>query len=520
MSESLKLISPVDGSVYAERPVARDAEIEAALSSARGRAAEWKTVPVAERARYMLAFVDALLAMNDDVTVELAWQMGRPVRYGGEKGGVEERVRAMVAIAEEALGRITRRRRQASAATSRASRSASCMVIAPWNYPYLTAVNTIVPGLMAGNAVILKHAAQTLLVGERFAEAFRRAGLPEGLFHNLVLSHDADREADRLRRDRPRQLHRLGRRRPRDRARRGRHLRRARARARRQGPGLCARRRQSRPRGREPGRRRVLQFRPVLLRHRAHLCRMPTSTTISSRASPSSPANMCSAIRSTPRRRSGRWRAARFADTVREQIAEALRKGATALIDTKAWRAISAGSPYLAPQVLVDVDHQMEVMTEESFGPVVGIMKVRDDDEAITLMNDSPYGLTASIWTRDMDRAAERIGARVETGTVFMNRCDYLDPRSPGPASRTPAAARRCRDRLRRADPAEELSPERSLTASYPGQHMTSHQPRTGTIRPPSASAPGRIANWPMRAAPPASRGRCSSPIPASPSCR
>ena len=86
-----------------------------------------------------------------------------------------------------------------------------------------------------------------------------------------------------------------------------------------------------------------------------------------------------------------------------------------------------AGSPYLAPEVLTDVNHQMEVMREESFGPVVGIMKVRDDEEAITLMNDSPYGLTASIWTRDTDRAAE-IGARVETGTVYMNRCDYLDP--------------------------------------------------------------------------------------------
>ena len=117
---------------------------------------------------------------------------------------------------------------------------------------------------------------------------------------------------------------------------------------------------------------------------------------------------------------------ASFADTVRGQTAEALRKGATALINMKV-DGDRPGSPYLAPEVLTNVNHQMEVMREESFGPVVGIMKVRDDEEAITLMNDSPYGLTASIWTRDMDRAAE-IGARVETGTVYMNRCDYLDP--------------------------------------------------------------------------------------------
>jgi acyl-CoA reductase-like NAD-dependent aldehyde dehydrogenase len=114
------------------------------------------------------------------------------------------------------------------------------------------------------------------------------------------------------------------------------------------------------------------------------------------------------------------------ADAVRSQIDEAKRKGATALIHMKV-DGDRSGSPYLAPEVLIGVNHQMEVMREESFGPVVGIMKVRDDEEAATLMNDSPYGLTASIWTRDIDRAAE-LGNQIETGTVFMNRCDYLDP--------------------------------------------------------------------------------------------
>jgi acyl-CoA reductase-like NAD-dependent aldehyde dehydrogenase len=117
---------------------------------------------------------------------------------------------------------------------------------------------------------------------------------------------------------------------------------------------------------------------------------------------------------------------ARFADLIREQKAEALRKGAKAHIHMKVDRDV-AGSPYIAPEVLTNVDHQMSVMREESFGPIVGIMKVRNDEEAIALMNDSPYGLTASIWTRDTDHAVA-IGDRVETGTVFMNRCDYLDP--------------------------------------------------------------------------------------------
>jgi acyl-CoA reductase-like NAD-dependent aldehyde dehydrogenase len=117
----------------------------------------------------------------------------------------------------------------------------------------------------------------------------------------------------------------------------------------------------------------------------------------------------------------------RFANTVRGQTAAAMAQGAIALIDTKSFSADRPGTPYLAPQVLVNVNHGMRVMTEESFGPVVGIMKVASDEEAIRLMNDSSYGLTASIWTQDTD-AAESIGDRVETGTVFMNRCDYVDP--------------------------------------------------------------------------------------------
>jgi acyl-CoA reductase-like NAD-dependent aldehyde dehydrogenase len=115
------------------------------------------------------------------------------------------------------------------------------------------------------------------------------------------------------------------------------------------------------------------------------------------------------------------------ADFVRRRIADAVKQGAKALIDERAFPASRPGTPYLAPQVLVNVDHAMSVMTEESFGPVIGIMKVKGDDEAIRLMNDSPYGLTAAIWTSDED-AAVRIGDAIDTGNWFMNRCDYLDP--------------------------------------------------------------------------------------------
>jgi acyl-CoA reductase-like NAD-dependent aldehyde dehydrogenase len=115
------------------------------------------------------------------------------------------------------------------------------------------------------------------------------------------------------------------------------------------------------------------------------------------------------------------------ADFVRGQVADAVKAGARTLIDPSEFPADKAGTPYMAPQVLVDVDHSMRVMTEESFGPVIGIMKAASDDAAVRLMNDSAFGLTASVWTRDAD-AAIAVGDRVETGTWFMNRCDYLDP--------------------------------------------------------------------------------------------
>jgi acyl-CoA reductase-like NAD-dependent aldehyde dehydrogenase len=117
---------------------------------------------------------------------------------------------------------------------------------------------------------------------------------------------------------------------------------------------------------------------------------------------------------------------ARFAATVREQTEAAVAAGATPLIERQNFPQDDGGA-YLMPQVLVGVDHSMRVMREESFGPVVGIMPVEGDDEALALMNDSDYGLTASLWTADPERALA-LGRQIETGTVFLNRADYVDP--------------------------------------------------------------------------------------------
>jgi acyl-CoA reductase-like NAD-dependent aldehyde dehydrogenase len=186
---SLKLISPVDGSVYAERPVMGVDDAAAAVARSRKAQKDWARRPLEERVALVKAGVARLNEMSDEVVPELAWMMGRPVRYGGEFGGVNERSNYMAEIAARALAPIEIE--NSAQFERRIVREAHgvVFVIAPWNYPYMTAINTVVPALIAGNTVVLKHATQTLLVGERMVRAFSEAGLPEDVFINLFLDH-------------------------------------------------------------------------------------------------------------------------------------------------------------------------------------------------------------------------------------------------------------------------------------------------------------------------------------------
>jgi acyl-CoA reductase-like NAD-dependent aldehyde dehydrogenase len=420
-------ISPVDGREVARRAASSASEIEAAVAAARSAQAEWKRVAVAERGKLLSRAVDAMLAMRAEIAPELAWQMGRPVKFGGgELKGFEERARHMIAIAERALAPVIPDPRPGFARYVKREPLGIVLTVAPWNYPYLTAVNSIVPALMAGNAVILKHAAQTLLVGDRFQRAMDVAGVPAGLFRTLTLSHD-----DTLKLIGSGGIDQVcftGS------VAAGRAIERAAA-------GTFA------GVGLELGGKD-----PAYVRADADLAHAVENLVDGSFFNSG---QCCCGIERIyvhadvyhrfvdgfvdmtrqyvlddpldERTTLGPMAQPRLAATVRAHIGEALAKGARALIDTTAFRRDAPASTYVAPQVLVGVDHSMRVMMEETFGPVVGIMQVKDDEEAIGLMNDSPYGLTASIWTKDM-AAAERIGARVETGTVYMNRCDYLDP--------------------------------------------------------------------------------------------
>jgi acyl-CoA reductase-like NAD-dependent aldehyde dehydrogenase len=424
--ETIKLTSPVDGSVYAERPIATDAQVNAAVERARAAQPAWAALPVAERAKYMLAMLEALVGMSDEIVPELAWQMGRPVRYGGEFGGVRERTAYMVEIAEKALAPVMASNpKDGFRRYVKKDPLGVVMVIAPWNYPYLTSVNTIVPALIAGSTVILKHAAQTLLVGERFAQAFEKAGLPKGVFQNIVLNHGQTEKL--LGSGKIDHVNFTGS------VAGGRAIEKAAA-----GTFMTL--------GLELGGKDPAYVLPDAKMDHAivnlvegafynsgQCCcgieRVYVHEKVYDEFVEGFVAETRNYVLGDPLEQAttmGPMAQARFADFIREQKAEALRKGAVAHMNTHDDRS-KEGSPYLPAEVLTNVNHQMSVMREESFGPIVGIMKVRNDEEAIALMNDSPYGLTASIWTKDIDHAVA-IGDRVETGTVFMNRCDYLDP--------------------------------------------------------------------------------------------
>ncbi|MCW5731791.1 MAG: aldehyde dehydrogenase family protein [Alphaproteobacteria bacterium] len=427
MSGTLKVISPVDGRVYAERPLARRDEVAEALTRAAEAQAAWKRVPLPERAALCRRFVDAFTARRDEIALELTWQMGRPIaQTPGEVRGFEERARYMIEVAGAALADIDAGPKEGFRRFIRREPLGVVLVIAAWNYPYLIAVNSVLPAIMAGNAVVLKHSAQTPLCAERFADAFAEAGLPDGVFQVLHMDHATTEMA--IQHPRTAHVAFTG-------SVAGGHAVQRAASGRFIGVGL------------ELGGKDPAYVRPdcdfahavenlvdgaffnsgqsCCAIERIYVHEKLFDRFVEAFAEQTRRYRLGDPTR--PETNLGPMVRTAAADLVRTQTAEALSRGARALIDEAAFPASRPGTPYLAPQVLVDVDHSMAVMREESFGPVIGIMKVGSDEEAVALMNDSPFGLTAAIWTADVE-AAIAIGERIETGTWFMNRCDYLDP--------------------------------------------------------------------------------------------
>ena len=429
MSEPVqRTVSPIDGSVYVERPLASTQEIEAALARAVAAQKEWREVPVSERAAICTRMASWCVNRADLFGEELTRQMGRPVAHTPFeiRRGFQERVAYMSSAAPATLADIAMAPKENFQRFIRREPYGVVLVVAPWNYPWLTSVNAVVPALLAGNTVILKMAQQTPLVAERYAEAFKAARLPEGVFQFLHLGHE---QVSRMVHD-----ERVG------------YV----AFTGSVGGGQAIQRAASArfvPTGLELGGKD-----PAYVRANA-----PLEATIENLVDGVffNAGQSCCAVERIyvqrelfdtfvagfveitkryklgnpldPATTLGPMVRAEAADNVRRQVREAIAMGAMPLIERSAFSHDKEGTPYLAPQVLVNVNHGMQIMKEETFGPAVGIMPVRDDAEAIALMNDSRYGLTASVWTSDVD-AAMAIGDRLETGTCYMNRCDYLDP--------------------------------------------------------------------------------------------
>jgi len=423
-----RTISPVDGCIYVERTLAGPEELEQTLAQAARAQKAWARTPLDQRLAIVQRMVEVMLGAVEAVAEELTWQMGRPIRYSPKEiqGGFAERARYMARIAPTALQDIPAEEMPGFTRFIRREPLGVVLVLAPWNYPYLTSVNTIVPAILAGNAVVLKHSAQTPLVAERYAWAFQEAGLPEGVFQYLHMDHDLTAQA--IADPRVAFVAFTGS------VAGGRAVERAAA-GHFKGVALELG-------GKDPAYVRPdadLEYSVVNLVDGAMFnsgqscCGVERIYVHESLYQPFVEAFVAETLKLRlgnpldPETTLGPMVRTEAAEFVRGQIAEAIAQGAKALIDPKAFPADAPGTPYLAPQVLVNVNHQMRVMVEESFGPVVGIMSVKSDEEALALMNDSPYGLTASIWSKD-EGAALQLGTGLETGTVFLNRCDYLDP--------------------------------------------------------------------------------------------
>ncbi len=421
----IQCISPIDGSVYAERKAMSLEEASNAIERARKAQKSWAKRPLEERVQLVMKGAARLNEMADEVVPELAWMMGRPVRYGGEFKGFNERSNYVASIAADALAPLVVE--ESGSFERRIAREPHgvVFVIAPWNYPYMTAINTIAPALMAGNTVAIKHATQTLLVGERMVRAFVEAGVPEDVFINLFLDHETTSAL--IAAGSFGFINFTGS------VEGGRTMERAAA-GTFTGIGLELG-------GKDPG--YVMEDADLdaavdtlmdgATYNSGQCCcgieRIYVHASLFDQFVEKSVAWVSNYKLGNPLEQEttlGPMANKRFAKIVREQVEDAVSRGARALVDPKLFPADDGGA-YLAPQVLVDVDHTMPFMREETFGPAVGIMKVSNDEEAISLMNDSKYGLTASLWTTDPERAG-RIGQEIETGTIFMNRADYLDP--------------------------------------------------------------------------------------------
>ncbi len=427
MNNSVRTISPVDGSVCVERPFITRGAADKAVKLAAVAQKSWASLPLQDRILKVGKMIDRLVRQRDTLGQEISWQMGRPIRYTpGEIDGMALRARYMMEIAPEALAEIT-----PAPGNGTGQRKIKhvplgvILAISPWNYPYLTTVNLLVPALIAGNAVLLKPSPQTPLVGEHFVAAATDI-LPEGLVQCLHMSQETTLSlisnasiahvaftgsvAGGVAVEQ---------------AAAGRFI----------GTGLELG-------GKDPAYVRAdanielaveglvdgsffnsgqscCGVERIYVDRKCYDNFIDAFTELTRQYVLGHPLDPATTL--------GPVVGLAAAERIRGEIAAAINDGAKPLLPTKLFPADNGASTYLAPQILINCRQDMPIVSQETFGPVVAIMAVDNDEEAVTIMNDSAFGLTASIWTRD-EALAWEMADRLDAGTVFLNRCDVLDP--------------------------------------------------------------------------------------------
>jgi acyl-CoA reductase-like NAD-dependent aldehyde dehydrogenase len=421
---SWKVINPADESVFCTVRPTSDAELEDVVERMRVAQREWRDSSMAERVAACREFVDAFRAMKETVALDLTRQMGKPlVQARREVDTMLDRAETMIRLAPAALQDEMLEPRDRFRRFIRHEPLGIVLDIPAWNYPLLIAVNVVVPAILAGNAVLLKHARLTPRCGDAFAEAFGRTSLPKDLIASIHVGHETVKRLIETRAvdfisftgsvEGGREVYRE-------------------ASAKLLDMGLELG-------GKDPALvcedanfqfavenlvdgafyntgqsccavERIYVMRPLFDRFvEAYVAEVEKYKV-------GNPEDEATTI--------GPLAQAKAVEYMEFQVRDAVGKGAKVL--TGGCRLPGPGF-YYRPTVLTGVDHGMSVMMEESFGPVIGIMPVDREEDAVGLMNDSPYGLTASIWTEDAARG-EALAGRTNAGTVYVNRCDYLDP--------------------------------------------------------------------------------------------
>jgi acyl-CoA reductase-like NAD-dependent aldehyde dehydrogenase len=425
----LSLENPATNEVFKTLTMPDEKELHAMLARARQAFDKWRRTPMSQRVEITYRFVEEMLKRQEEIAREITLQMGKPIKQArAEVATMAERARYLAAIAAKALEDEILPEKSGFFRKIAHEPRGVVLDIAAWNYPLLISINIVAPALLAGNAVLLKHSSLTPLCALRMQEAYTAAGLPEGVMQAVTVDRDG---GDFL--VKSPQIDTIF------------------------FTGSVAGGYEVYQKAAAGLKRAGLELGgkdPAYVRADADLAFSVPN--VADGAFYNCGQSCCAVERIYVHKKVyeefleafikevqsyklgdplaeetylGPLAQKKQIHVLEEQTHQAARRGAKVLLGGKATHTNGRGN-YFEPTVLVNVSNDMQVMQEESFGPIIGILPVAGDEEAVRLMNDSRFGLTASIWSRN-EAAALQLAPQIQAGTVYLNRCDYLDPALP-----------------------------------------------------------------------------------------